>query len=57
MAKKGARQMFNLQCSICKYKNYLMSKNTTQIKDKLNFNKFCNNCRKVTDHLEIKLGK
>jgi large subunit ribosomal protein L33 len=57
MAKKGSRQIFNLQCSVCKNRNYLMSKNTTQIKEKLSFNKLCKNCKKVTEHSEIKLGK
>ena len=57
MAKKGARQIFNLQCSVCKHKNYLMSKNTSQIKDKLSFKKFCKLCRKVTEHSEVKIGK
>jgi len=57
MAKKGNRQLFNLQCSLCKNKNYLSSKNTVNIKDKLNFKKFCKNCRKTTEHAEIKLGK
>ena len=37
MAKKGNRQIFNLACSVCKNKNYLISKNTINIKDKLIF--------------------
>ncbi|MBI2017721.1 50S ribosomal protein L33 [Candidatus Daviesbacteria bacterium] len=57
MAKKGARQIFNLQCVVCKHKNYLISKNTLENKDKLNFKKFCNTCKKTTEHSEIKLGK
>ncbi|MDO8576760.1 MAG: 50S ribosomal protein L33 [Candidatus Daviesbacteria bacterium] len=55
MGKKGNRQLFNLQCSVCKNKNYLQSKNTVNIKEKLTLSKFCKQCRKHTEHKEIKL--
>jgi len=57
MAKKGNRQIFNLACAVCKSKNYLKSKNTVTLKDKLIFQKFCKVCRKQTEHQEVKLGK
>ncbi|MDO8573867.1 MAG: 50S ribosomal protein L33 [Candidatus Daviesbacteria bacterium] len=55
MAKKGNRSIFNFQCSVCKSKNYLGSKNTVNIKEKLTLNKFCKRCRKSEPHNEIKL--
>ena len=57
MAKKGNRQLFNLQCSVCKNRNYLISKNTVNIKEKLILKKFCKMCRKTTEHNEVKIGK
>ena len=55
MAKKLARQHFGLDCSVCKAVNYVTEKNTTKTKDKMTLNKFCNTCRKVTEHNETKL--
>ncbi|OGE15092.1 50S ribosomal protein L33 [Candidatus Daviesbacteria bacterium RIFCSPHIGHO2_12_FULL_37_11] len=52
MAKKGNRQIFGLICSVCKNRNYLSSKNTVNIKDKLSFKKFCKHCRRITEHSE-----
>ncbi len=55
MAKKGNRQSFNLECSICKNKNYITSKNVTKTKEKLAFKKFCKKCRRQTIHNEAKV--
>ncbi|MBI2599659.1 50S ribosomal protein L33 [Candidatus Daviesbacteria bacterium] len=55
MAKKGNRNLFNFQCSVCKGKNYTATKNTVNIKDKLTLNKFCQHCIKTTEHQEVKL--
>lgn len=55
MAKKGNRQIFNLECSVCKNRNYLTSKNVINTKEKLAFKKFCKKCRKVTLHNEAKV--
>ncbi|MBI2338297.1 50S ribosomal protein L33 [Candidatus Daviesbacteria bacterium] len=55
MAKKGNRNLFNLQCSVCKNRNYTASKNTVNIKEKLTLSKFCKQCRKSTPHNEVKL--
>lgn len=55
MAKKGNRQLFTLQCPVCKNRNYTVSKNVVQSKEKLTLNKFCPHCRKQTEHTETKL--
>ncbi|MBI2039849.1 50S ribosomal protein L33 [Candidatus Microgenomates bacterium] len=57
MAKKGKRQLFILQCSVCKNRNYTSSKNPTNSKDRLILNKFCKHCRRQTEHTEVKIGK
>ncbi|MBI3486075.1 50S ribosomal protein L33 [Candidatus Daviesbacteria bacterium] len=54
MAKKDNRQLLGLECSVCKSRNYITSKNTVNTKDKLTLNKFCKHCRKVTPHSEVK---
>jgi len=55
MAKKGNRQLFALECSVCKSRNYVTQKNVVKTKEKLNFDKFCNQCRKINSHGEVKL--
>ncbi|TSC88226.1 MAG: 50S ribosomal protein L33 [Microgenomates group bacterium Gr01-1014_7] len=55
MAKKGNRQLFIFQCSVCKNRNYTASKNTVEIKEKLTLSKFCKHCRKHTEHQEVKI--
>ena len=52
MAKKGPRQLLGLVCSVCKRQNYVAEKNKINTPEKLSFNKFCKNCRKVTLHKE-----
>ena len=55
MAKKGNRSLFSFQCSVCKTKDHLGTKNTVNIKEKLTLNKLCKQCRKSTPHNEVKL--
>jgi large subunit ribosomal protein L33 len=55
MAKKGNRQLFHLQCSVCKNRNYTSSKNAIENKEKLKLNKFCKHCRRQTEHTEVKI--
>ncbi|MBI2019501.1 50S ribosomal protein L33 [Candidatus Daviesbacteria bacterium] len=55
MAKKGNRNIFLFQCSVCKNKNYTGTKNTVNIKEKLALNKFCSHDRKTTPHNEVKI--
>ncbi|MBI2268685.1 MAG: 50S ribosomal protein L33 [Candidatus Blackburnbacteria bacterium] len=52
MAKKGARQLFGLVCSVCKTANYITEKNKTNTEGKLTLNKFCKKCRQHTEHRE-----
>ncbi len=54
MAKKGQRQLFSLQCTVCKNRNYITSKNVNNTHDKLALEKFCSTCRQTTDHKEAK---
>lgn len=49
--------LFNLECTVCKSKNYTTSKNPAENKDKLERNKFCKKCRKHTPHKEVKITK
>lgn len=55
MAKKGNRQIFNLECSVCKSKNYVTEKNVINTKEKLSLKKYCKKCRKATLHNEAKI--
>ena len=43
-----------MQCPVCKNVNYWTTKNKKTVTKKLGFSKFCNSCRKHTDHKEIK---
>ncbi|HEX7456613.1 MAG TPA: 50S ribosomal protein L33 [Candidatus Nanoarchaeia archaeon] len=54
MAKKGPRILVTLACSGCKSQNYITEKNRQNNPDRLEFKKFCKNCRKVTAHKEVK---
>ncbi len=53
MAKKGARQLFGLVCSVCKKQNYITEKNKTNTEGKLELQKYCKHCRQRTLHKEI----
>lgn len=51
--KKGdVRFILGLQCIECKAVNYISERNKLNTPEKLKLNKFCNNCRKVTEHKE-----
>ena len=52
MAKKGSRQIFGLVCSVCKKQNYIIERNKVNTPEKLVLKKFCNKCRKATEHKE-----
>ncbi len=55
MAKsKEDRISFVLKCSECGEENYLTSKNKKKHPDKLELNKYCPRCKKVTLHKEKK---
>jgi large subunit ribosomal protein L33 len=53
MAKKGEHRIkIGLVCSVCKNRNYVSEKNKMETPEKLQLNKFCRHCRKVTKHKE-----
>ena len=56
MAKKGAREIIAMICTTCKSQNYVTDRNKVNMdvkgKGKLELNKYCNNCKKVTTHKE-----
>jgi large subunit ribosomal protein L33 len=55
MAKKGeARQRITLKCTVCGEENYRTQKNKRNTTERLELNKFCAKCRKVTPHKEEK---
>ncbi len=55
MAKKGeARQRITLKCTVCGEENYRTQKNKRNTTERLELNKFCSKCRKVTPHKEEK---
>lgn len=61
MAKKSKRTIINLECTVCKNRNYTTEKNAENItiknkgqNVKLTFKKYCKHCRKVQDHKEAK---
>jgi len=54
MAKKDVRMVIYLQCTECKERNYTSEKNRRNDPNRLEFNKFCNRCRKHTLHRETK---
>jgi len=52
MAKKGAREIVAMICSVCKSQNYVTMRNKVNMEKKLEINKFCKTCRKATLHKE-----
>jgi large subunit ribosomal protein L33 len=48
------REIITLQCPTCKNRNYSTTKNKKSTTGRLEFSKFCNTCRKHTDHKETK---
>ena len=53
-AKNENRVNVGLVCSECKNVNYTTSKNKKNTTEKLELNKFCDTCKKVTVHKERK---
>lgn len=52
MAKKGAREIVAMVCSVCKSQNYITMRNKVNMEEKLILNKWCKNCKKTTSHKE-----
>lgn len=54
MAKKGNRFEFSAVCTVCKRSNYRTEKNKINDPERLILKKFCETCRKTTEHKEAK---
>ncbi|HEX6976828.1 MAG TPA: 50S ribosomal protein L33 [Patescibacteria group bacterium] len=52
MAKKGAREIVALVCSVCKSQNYVTTRNKVNMEEKLVLEKYCKKCKKYTSHKE-----
>jgi len=52
--KKAARTMIHLECTVCHERNYHTEKSKTTTPNRLELNKFCKRCDKVTPHKEGK---
>jgi large subunit ribosomal protein L33 len=51
---RGNRVILQLECTVCKERNYSTTKNKRTTPDKLEFSKYCKRCRKHTNHKETK---
>jgi large subunit ribosomal protein L33 len=58
-AAQGAimRDLIKLTCQACKRDNYVTDKNKRTMTEKFAIKKFCNACRKHTEHKEGKISK
>jgi large subunit ribosomal protein L33 len=55
MAKKGNRFEFSMLCTTCKRTNYRTSKNKINSgSERKLLNKYCPQCKKATEHKEVK---
>ncbi|MBB1523248.1 MAG: 50S ribosomal protein L33 [Clostridiales bacterium] len=54
MAAKGPRENITLECTVCKRRNYVTSKNKRHNTERLELSKFCKYCNKRTVHKETK---
>ena len=54
MAAKGPRENITLECTECKRRNYMTSKNKRNNTDRLEIVKYCKFCQKRTTHKETK---
>lgn len=52
--KKGQRQLAGLQCTVCKTTTHVTERNKTNTPDALKLKKYCQVCKKHTDHKEKK---
>ena len=52
--KKDARQSIIIKCTECGEENYITEKNKKNHPDRLELNKYCPRCKKVTVHKEKK---
>ena len=51
---RGNRVILQLECTVCKERNYSTTKNKRKTTERLEMNKYCRFCRKHTAHKETK---
>jgi len=51
---KFSKNIIRLRCAVCKSTNYYTRKNKKLVERKLEYSKFCSQCRKHTVHKEGK---
>jgi len=49
------RDLLSLACEECKRRNYTTDKNKRTMTEKLTLKKYCNSCRKHTNHKVVKV--
>ena len=54
MASNGPRENIIVECTECKRRNYMTSKNKRNHADRLEIKKHCKFCKKHTTHKETK---
>ena len=54
MAKSKNRDIITLECSTCKRRNYTNKKNKKNDSERMTLNKYCQFCRKHTEHKEVR---
>jgi len=54
MAKKGSRVLLGLVCEVCNKQNFVTQKNKINTTEPLRLSKYCNACKKTTQHKERK---
>ncbi|OGD87037.1 50S ribosomal protein L33 [Candidatus Curtissbacteria bacterium RIFCSPHIGHO2_01_FULL_41_11] len=53
---KSKRVLFQLECTVCRARNYTTQRNPDNTKDKLTLKKYCKHDRKITEHREVKIS-
>jgi large subunit ribosomal protein L33 len=57
LRERAMRDLIKLTCQACKRDNYVTDKNKRTMTEKFTIKKFCNACRKHTEHKEGKISK
>ena len=55
MAAKGPRENITLECTECKRRNYMTSKNKRNNTDRLEIVKYCKYCKKRTTYTHVNI--
>lgn len=54
---KVKTEQIHLQCTECKRKNYITTKNKQNVPEKLELKKYCSHDKKHTIHKELKVSR